>query len=248
MNISENTDIQPFGSKAPSWTEARGTTFGRKSQMTPVGRKSQETSVGLKSQMTPVGRNRQETPDGRKWYALKVHFNRIAPVLEYLEGKRERDLEGEGDVRCFVPMHTVEKYTGGKLEYSREQLVKSLLFVQCTPETLSRTRAKFAGQVAPYYDSITGRPLVVPDRQMDAFIALCDFKDSGLEYLGQDEGKYHLGDRVRVTEGVFKGLEGHIKRIRHDRRLVVTIDGIAAFATGFIPPAFLEVIGHAERR
>jgi transcription antitermination factor NusG len=145
-------------------------------------------------------------------------------------------------------MHTVEKYTGGKLEYSREQLVKSLLFVQCTPETLSRTRAKFSGQLTPYYDSVEGKYLVVPDRQMDAFIALCDFKDSGLEYLGQDEGKYHLGDKVRVTEGVFKGLEGHIKRIRHDRRLVVTIDGIAAFATGFIPPAFLEVIGQNERK
>ena len=259
VNISENIDIQPFGGQVPS----------RKSpQKTSAGQNGLETiGVQVPSRKTPqkasVGRNGQETPDGRKWYALKVHFNRIAPVLEYLEGKseidlegkrerdlegkRERDLEGEGDVRCFVPMHTVEKYTGGKLEYSREQLVKSLLFVQCTPETLSRTRAKFAGQVAPYYDSITGRPLVVPDRQMDAFIALCDFKDSGLEYLGQDEGKYHLGDRVRVTEGVFKGLEGHIKRIRHDRRLVVTIDGIAAFATGFIPPAFLEVIGEDGR-
>lgn len=244
MNISENIDIQPFGGQVPS----------RKSpQKTSAGQNGLETiGVQVPSRKSPlkaiVGRNGQETPDGRKWYALKVHFNRIAPVREYLEGENESDLEGECDVRCFVPMHTVEKYTGGKLEYSREQLVKSLLFVQCTPETLSRTRAKFAGQVAPYYDSITGRPLVVPDRQMDAFIALCDFKDSGLEYLGQDEGKYHLGDKVRVTEGVFKGLEGHIKRIRHDRRLVVTIDGIAAFATGFIPPAFLEVIGRDERR
>ena len=220
VNISENIDIQPLGVQVPS-------------RKTP--------------QKASVGRNGQETSDGRKWYALKVHFNRIAPVLEYLEGESDRDLEGESGVRCFVPMHTVEKYTGGKLEYSREQLVKSLLFVQCTPDTLSRTRAKFAGQVAPYYDSITGRPLVIPDRQMDAFIALCDFKESGLEYLGQDEGKYHLGDHVRVTEGVFKGLEGHIKRIRHDRRLVVTIDGIAAFATGFIPPAFLEVIGEDGR-
>lgn len=228
MNISENIDIQPFGVQVPS-------------RKTP--------------QKASAGRNGQETSDGRKWYALKVHFNRIAPVLEYLEGERGRDLEGERgrdlegecDVRCFVPMHTVERYTGGKLEYSREQLVKSLLFVQCTPETLSRMRAKFSGQLTPYYDSVEGKYLVVPDRQMDAFIALCDFKDSGLEYLGQDEGKYHLGDKVRVTEGVFKGLEGHIKRIRHDRRLVVTIDGIAAFATGFIPPAFLEVIGEDGR-
>ena len=138
VNISENIDIQPFGVQVPS----------RKSpQKTSAGQNGLETiGVQVPSRKTPqkasAGRNGQETPDGRKWYALKVHFNRIAPVLEYLEGKRERDLEGEGDVRCFVPMHTVEKYTGGKLEYSREQLVKSLLFVQCTPETLSRTRAK----------------------------------------------------------------------------------------------------------
>jgi transcription antitermination factor NusG len=252
VNNSENIDIQPLGVQVPS----------RKSpQKASAGHNGLETiGVQVPSRKTPqkasVGRNGQESPDGRKWYALKVHFNRIAPVLEYLEGKLERDLEGErgkdlegeSGVRCFVPMHTVEKYTGGKLEYSREQLVKSLLFVQCTPETLSRTRAKFSGQLTPYYDSVEGKYLVIPDRQMDAFIALCDFKDSGLEYLGQDEGKYHLGDRVRVTEGVFKGLEGHIKRIRHDRRLVVTIDGIAAFATGFIPPAFLEVIGQDERK
>ncbi len=243
VNISENIDIQPLGVQVSS----------RKSpQKASAGHNGLETIGGqVTSRKTPqkasVGRNGQESPDGRKWYALKVHFNRIAPVLEYLEGERGKDLEGECDVRCFVPMHTVEKYTGGKLEYSREQLVKSLLFVQCTPETLSRTRAKFSGQLTPYYDSVEGKYLVIPDRQMEAFIALCDFKDSGLEYLGQDEGKYHLGDKVRVTEGVFKGLEGHIKRIRHDRRLVVTIDGIAAFATGFIPPAFLEVIGEDGR-
>lgn len=67
-------------------------------------------------------------------------------------------------------------------------------------------------------------------------------KDSGLEYLGEDDPRFHQGDKVRVTEGIFKGLEGHIKRIRHDRRLIVTIEGVAAFATGFIPPSFLEKI------
>ena len=170
------------------------------------------------------------------WYALKVYFNKIDPLVSFLDDE---------EVRSFVPMHTVEKYTGGKLEYTREQLVKSLLFVLCSPETLSRTRARFSGKLTPYYDSITGKPLIVPEKQMDGFIALCEMKDSGLEYLGKDEGKYHLGDRVRVKEGVFKGLEGHIKRIRHDRRLVVTIEGIAAFATGYIPPAFLEVIAES---
>ena len=71
---------------------------------------------------------------------------------------------------------------------------------------------------------------------------VCGMKDSGLEYLGDDDPKYHQGDRVRVIDGIFKGFEGHIKRIRHDRKLIVTIEGVAAFATGYIPPSMLEKV------
>lgn len=82
----------------------------------------------------------------------------------------------------------------------------------------------------------------MPDEQMDLFMKICSIKDSGLEYLGEDGPQFHQGDRVRVIDGIFKGFEGHIKRIKHDRKLIVTIEGVAAFATRFIPPAFLEKI------
>ena len=36
--------------------------------------------------------------------------------------------------------------------------------------------------------------------------------------------------------------EGHIVRIRGDHRLVVTIDGLCAIATGYIPRPFLQKI------
>ena len=55
-----------------------------------------------------------------------------------------------------------------------------------------------------------------------------------------DRPEYHEGDRVRVTDGPFKGAEGHIRRIRRDRRLVVTIPGIVAVATTYIHPALLK--------
>lgn len=77
---------------------------------------------------------------------------------------------------------------------------------------------------------------------MDLFMKICSIKDSGLEYLGEDGPQFHQGDRVRVIDGIFKGFQGHIKRIKHDRKLIVTIEGVAAFATRFIPPAFLEKI------
>ena len=64
----------------------------------------------------------------------------------------------------------------------------------------------------------------------------------GLELLGDDKPEYHIGDRVVVTGGPFKGAEGHIKRIKRDRRLVVTIPGIVAVATTYIHPSLLSKV------
>ena len=47
---------------------------------------------------------------------------------------------------------------------------------------------------------------------------------------------------MRVTDGVFKGAEGYVKRIKKDRRLVVSIRGVVAVATSYIPPQFLEIL------
>ena len=64
----------------------------------------------------------------------------------------------------------------------------------------------------------------------------------GLELLGDDRPEYHEGDRVVVTDGPFKGAEGHIKRIKRDRRLVVTIRGVVAVATTYIHPSLLRKV------
>ena len=47
---------------------------------------------------------------------------------------------------------------------------------------------------------------------------------------------------MRVTDGPFRGAEGSIQRIHGDRRLLVSIRGICAVATTYIPKAFLEEI------
>ena len=54
--------------------------------------------------------------------------------------------------------------------------------------------------------------------------------------------KFTKGDKVRVIDGVFKGAEGHIVRIKKNHRLCVCITGLCAVATGYIPKAFLEKI------
>jgi hypothetical protein len=74
------------------------------------------------------------------------------------------------------------------------------------------------------------------------FLFVCTAGEQGLTYLGDDRPEYHQGDRVRVIDGPFKGAEGHIKRIKKDRRLVVTVSGVAAVATSYIHPSLLEVV------
>ena len=50
------------------------------------------------------------------------------------------------------------------------------------------------------------------------------------------------GQKVRITDGVFKGVIGEFVRIRHDRRVVVNIEGVMAIATTFIPPSLVEPV------
>ena len=175
----------------------------------------------------------EKTENNTFWYPVRIFFGRAGTITEAAD---------DAGIEYFYPMRIVEKETSGVLKYVEEPLVRSLLFLKATPQELNDLKARHNATVVPYYDKQKHGPLVVPDKQMEKFIALCRMNDAGLEYLGDDAPKYHQGDRVRVTDGIFKGFEGHIKRIRHDRKLIVTIEGVAAFATRFIPPSMLEKI------
>ena len=151
-----------------------------------------------------------------RWYAIKVYYNRMTQLREQLT------VDG---VKFFVP-----------------SMVSSLLFVQASKDYLTQFEEGYRGRLWVYRDLLTGKPSAIPDREMEVFIFVCTAGQQGLSYLGEDKPEYHQGDRVRVTDGLFKGAEGYIKRIKKDRRLVVSVRGVAAVATGYIPPQFLETI------
>ena len=199
-------------------------------------------SINLPDSLARSGRSADPSGSVAKmtkvsWYPVRVLFGKVGLVKRTLD---------ECDVEYFYPTHTVEKETKDGLKYVDEPLVRSLIFIKTTSLGLREIKMRYSTCLIPYYDRSredgTRPPVTVPEDKMEMFIKLCEMKESGLEYLGEDEPKYHKGDRVRVTDGIFKGFEGHIKRIRHDRKLIVTIEGVAAFATRFIPPSMLEKI------
>ena len=157
-----------------------------------------------------------EGPDVTRWYAMKVYYNRMKLLREQL---------AVDEVNYFVP-----------------SMISSLLFVQTTSDYLKQFVNNYHDRIWVYSDLVTHKPSAIPDHEMEVFIFVCTAGKQGLCYLGDDKAEYHKGDHVRVTDGQFKGAEGYIKRIKKDRRLIVSVRGVAAIATSYIPPQFLEPI------
>ena len=76
----------------------------------------------------------------------------------------------------------------------------------------------------------------------ETFIAVAGNCDQQVVYLDPTTINLKRGQRVRITGGVFEGVEGEFVRIKDDRRVVVVIQGLMAVATAFIHPSLIEQI------
>lgn len=147
-------------------------------------------------------------------------------------------------MESYLPLRTEVVYSGAGMKKVARPMVTSLLFVRVEPRMAPGLQALVEGRAMVYTNSTDGGkvPAPIPDREMELFKFVTSAGHEGVESLGADSPNYHKGARVRVTAGPFKGAEGHIVRIKENRRLIVSIKGVCAVATGYIPSAFLEVI------
>jgi len=176
----------------------------------------------------------EPSPEGLHWYALKVFYNRVVYLKSLLE---------PAGVETYVPLHTVEQFDSGRLVYVEKQLIPSLLFVRCAEQWLMDFK-RVHNEVFMYYvEPETRKPGAIRDEEMRSFI-LVTSADAGrnVRYFGADAPEYHTGDRVRVIDGIYKGAEGYIKRIKKDRKLIVSVTGVAVVAVSYIHPSYLEKI------
>lgn len=151
----------------------------------------------------------------KNWYAFRIFYNRVKPLISDCTAK---------ELEYFAPT----------------DFIRSLFFLHCHEAEMIRFILSHRNEAVPYTRMDSRQPAVIPDREMDIFRFVVTSGRQGLLFLGDDRPEYHLGDRVVVTDGPFKGAEGHIKRIRKDRRLVVTIPGVVAVATAYIHPSMLK--------
>lgn len=163
------------------------------------------------------------------WFAIRVPYSR--------EMKLKIRFDEKG-IATFLPMHYTKNGKGKKILVPA---IHNLLFINAAKEQIDQMRDELYYKLPFFYiiDRTKRQPIVVPERQMQSFIAVAGTLDERLLYLNDIDSKLGKGDKVRVTGGVFEGVEGEIMRIRRDRRVVVSVKGLVAVATAYIHPTLL---------
>lgn len=169
------------------------------------------------------------------WYALKVFYNKVFEIEEALN---------QDQIENYIPCEIVFVEHHGVKKSMRKPVISSLLFFRSTEKQALEIQQKLTDRVI-LYTRLAGwrkQPIAIPECEMSIFMLVTSSGEKGLEYLSDTPVEYHSGQKVRVIDGVFKGAEGYIHRIKGNRRLIVSIQGVCAVATTYIPQCFLQKI------
>ena len=151
-----------------------------------------------------------------------------------------------GKFETFIPKcyKTVERF--GKRHYELTSCISNLLFVYGTKNQIEEERQKQAEikndkkwHLLNFIMNHENKMITVPNKQMEDFIRVSNLPAEELIPLDIREGESLTGQRVKVIDGPLVGIEGFIKRIEGNKRVVVTIDGMLATALKFISPSIL---------
>ena len=177
----------------------------------------------------------------KQWYAFRATYGR--------EDAASKSLVNHG-VYTYVAKRHVKRRIGDKTRLMLESLIPNMVFAYTTAER-SRELVRHTPELSylEYYYNRLDRnadgfnpPLVIPEHEMANFVLATRSHNEHLLLVAPGRCHYRSGDRVRVTEGVFNGVEGRVARVAGQQRVVIQLSGIGLVTTAYVPTAFLEPV------
>lgn len=179
--------------------------------------------------------------ENRQWFVLSVAFGRELTLMSRLQEK--------AGIRCFVPMRRERKRNAnGRFYYKRSIAIPNYVFAHASARLLKAAvgtpgtalgHANFVRR-----DDKEGRrvPVTVPQNEMESFIAIAGNEEERVLFLNPSELDFTKGERVRIIGGPFEGVEGTFMKVskKHEKRVVVKIEGISAVATTALPSVLVR--------
>ena len=160
------------------------------------------------------------------WYAARTRFGQEVGVKERLQ---------KLDVECYIPTEKKKNYRGHMKDHP---VIPCMVFIKATRAKACALKTEEYLPVNYIFDYVSHTMLTVPDKQMEDFRRVLE---SSLEEGGLMDQPLALGDRVRVTKGALKDVEGNVLELMGKIYVVVGICGLV-YAKAKIPRAWLEKV------
>lgn len=175
------------------------------------------------------------------WFAMSAPYRRELKAKSYLESK---------NIECYVPMTkaVITKRNGIK-KSELIPAIHNLIFVRTTKETIKQLK-QGVDFLQYRTQPVDGKniPIVVPDKQMEQFIAITEAHKENITFLKPEEINLNTGTRVRIHGGCFDNIEGMFIKLKGKRKKVVVIsfEGIASISLAEVSPDYIEILPERE--
>lgn len=146
-----------------------------------------------------------------KWYAVYTRSRAEKKLYSTLTQK---------NIKCFLPLKKTLKQRSDRKTWVEEPLLSSYVFVK-TVEKQRFDVLNTPGAVC--YISFEGRPVAIPEKQIESLYKIIANKSDDVEVY---QGDLEKGNYVSVTSGHFKGVEGEIIEVRGRKRLLLRFESL----------------------
>ena len=161
------------------------------------------------------------------WYAAKTGHGQEVKIKHHLQ---------ELEIEHFIPTEMRKNYRNQSKEHP---VIPSLVFINATKEKACSLKTDLGFPINYMFDYVNHTMLTVPDKQMEDFIRVFD---ASITEGGLIDTPLEVGQKVRVTRGALKGVEGNVIELQGNLHVVVGLMG-CIFAHAHVPRAHLEIIG-----
>ena len=186
----------------------------------------------------PTIKRAKNTPH---WYALRTTYGREKKAYDYLVSN---------NVKAFYPtIKTVKNVEGQRtaveesrlpnifFAYGKEDEIKSFVY-----DNVNLPYLRFYYRHIHEGARISKEPLIVPDYQIEGLKIICASQAEDIILELSEIKQFKVGQKVRIIDGIFKGVVGKVARYRGQQRVAIVIDGLLTIASAYVPSAFIEII------
>ena len=171
----------------------------------------------------------------KSWFAFKIFFGKGKPIKAYF---LSQNIEHIYDVK-----RTCWDKNKKKSFIKEVPIIPNLILFHTTRTEAEEIERIFLNKVMLYREKNSENmkePSKISEREVKIFKIVATSGIEGLDFYDEYNPKFTQGDKFRVIEGPLKGAEGYVVRIKKDHKLYVSIKGLCAVTTGYIPKNYLQ--------